>query len=325
LLWIAKTFARRGVISFQLYPTVLVWEAAVLRSPRRDGCAQQRCFLAIPFVSGFLTGSAPLERVVALTVTAAARQSLRMRTPRTSDVVAHPFWTCGRFCTCGPDPMRARTSSRGSGQQSTQVDRCTGWWRGHSAAAPPPRPAYGVHVHCRTLGSGNPAQTRPKSEAGRTLWGWLRVQIRMIGLGPGPFVLCTAIVLPVLGRLLAPVQIPWLICYHAMLKSSTGWRSVARRRIPADRGAGLLFLLACCALSNKAGFWYCAVHPRASIWVTSTQRSFSFCAIIAAVLLCLAGQWAVAAQCPQAAQPSPSPLLLQRSSYVLFQPIHHLR
>lgn len=38
-----------------------------------------------------------------------------------------------------------------AGAASTQVDRCAGWWRGHSAAAAPPRRTAGLGSQCAAV------------------------------------------------------------------------------------------------------------------------------------------------------------------------------
>lgn len=38
-----------------------------------------------------------------------------------------------------------------AGAASTQVDRCAGWWRGHSAAAVPPRRTAGLGSQCAAV------------------------------------------------------------------------------------------------------------------------------------------------------------------------------
>lgn len=81
-------------------------------------------------------------------------------------------------------------------------------------------------------------------------------------LAPGPNPLAYICYRPNTWMAVTPHMV---LCMPCSNQAQGGDRSVARRRIPADRGAGLLFLLACCALSNKAGFWYYCTPPAAHL------------------------------------------------------------
>jgi hypothetical protein len=99
-----------------------------------------------------------------------------------------------------------------------------------------------------------------------------------------------------------------VLCMPCSNQAQGGDRSVARRRIPADRGAGLLFLLACSALSNKAGFWYYCTPPAAPLSGWRPRRDPSPFAPSSRLCWCCfawqdSGQWLPSAH----RLPSPAP------------------